>query len=60
MSFSRLLIGFLGLVLLASIIWFSTRGGGVSVHELLITLFLMITTPVSAMFIAKAARRPRA
>ncbi len=50
----------IGALLLASIVWFSGSGGGASVHELLITLFLVITTPVSAMFIAKAARRPRA
>ncbi len=50
----------IGGLLLASMIWFSARDGGVSVHELLITLFIVITTPVSALFIAKAARRARA
>lgn len=49
----------IGGLLLASILWFSARGGDASVHELLVTLFLVITAPVSAMFIAKAARRPR-
>ena len=46
----------IGGLLLGSIVWFSAHGGAASVHELLITLFLVITTPVSAMFIAKAAR----
>ncbi|MFN7277369.1 MAG: monovalent cation/H(+) antiporter subunit G, partial [Betaproteobacteria bacterium] len=46
-----------GALLLASMVWFSGRGDGVSLHELLITLFLVITTPVSALFIAKAGRR---
>jgi multicomponent K+:H+ antiporter subunit G len=47
----------IGALLLASMVWFSSRGDGVSLHELLITLFLVITTPVSALFIAKAGRR---
>lgn len=46
-----------GGLLLASIVFFSTRGEGLSVHELLITLFISITTPVSAQFVALAARR---
>ncbi|MCW5625111.1 MAG: Na+/H+ antiporter subunit G [Burkholderiales bacterium] len=53
----------IGSVLVASIVYFSMRGS-FSAHELLITIFLMITTPVSAQFIAKAhfasmARRQR-
>lgn len=47
----------IGGVLLASIVFFSGRGEGLSLHELLITLFISITTPVSAQFIALAARR---
>lgn len=46
----------IGGLLLASMLWFSAREGGVSLHELLITLFLVITTPVSAMFVARASR----
>jgi multicomponent K+:H+ antiporter subunit G len=48
-----------GGLLLASIVFFSTRGEGLSLHELLITLFISITTPVSAQFVALAARRVR-
>jgi multicomponent K+:H+ antiporter subunit G len=44
-----------GSLLIASVIFFSTRGTGVSLHELLITLFLFITAPVSAHMLAKAA-----
>jgi multicomponent K+:H+ antiporter subunit G len=44
-----------GSLLLASAIWFSTRGEGLSLHEVLITLFLFITAPVSAHLLAKAA-----
>lgn len=44
-----------GSLLLASAIWFSTRGEGWSLHEVLITLFLFITAPVSAHLLAKAA-----
>lgn len=50
----------IGGLLLASMVWFSARGGGASIHELLITLFLVITAPVSALFIAKAGRRTHA
>jgi multicomponent K+:H+ antiporter subunit G len=49
----------IGGVLLSSIVFFSARGEGLSLHELLITLFISITTPVSAQFIALAARRNR-
>jgi multicomponent K+:H+ antiporter subunit G len=44
-----------GGVLIGSMIFFSTRGDGLSLHELLITLFLFITAPVSAHIVAKAA-----
>lgn len=44
-----------GCVLLASIGWFSARGGGLSLHELLITAFLFLTAPVSALLLIKAA-----
>ncbi len=40
---------------IASAIYFSFHGEGVSFHEVLITLFLFITAPVSAHFLAKAA-----
>jgi multicomponent K+:H+ antiporter subunit G len=41
---------------IASAIYFSFHGAGISFHEVLITLFLFITAPVSAHFLAKAAR----
>lgn len=44
-----------GSLLLASALYFSTRGGGISLHEVLVTLFLFITAPVSAHLMAKAA-----
>ena len=44
-----------GGMLVASMLYFSARGDGPSLHELLITLFLFITTPVSAHMLAKAA-----
>ncbi|MCA1785660.1 MAG: Na+/H+ antiporter subunit G [Desulfobacteraceae bacterium] len=44
-----------GGVAIASAIYFSFHGPGISFHEVLITLFLFITAPVSAHFLAKAA-----
>ena len=44
-----------GGVLLASLLYFSARDPGISLHELLILLFLFITTPVSMHLMAKAA-----
>lgn len=44
-----------GSLLLASALYFSTRGQGLSLHEVLVTLFLFITAPVSAHLLAKAA-----
>lgn len=43
-----------GSCLIASMIYFPLFGGQFSIHELLITLFLFITAPVSANMIAKA------
>lgn len=45
----------MGALLLASMIITSVRNGGLSAHELLITIFLFITAPVSAMMLAKTA-----
>ena len=42
-----------GGVLIASMIFFYAETGHVSVHELLITLFLLLTAPITANFIAK-------
>ena len=43
-----------GCVLMASIFYFLLTEGKVSVHELVITLFLFLTAPITANFIAKA------
>jgi multicomponent K+:H+ antiporter subunit G len=42
-----------GGVLIASMIFFYAKTGHISVHELLITLFLFLTAPITANFIAK-------
>ena len=44
-----------GCVLIASALWFSAARGSPSLHELLITLFLFLTAPVSAHLLIKAA-----
>lgn len=48
-----------GGTLIASAVFFSTRGEGVSLHELLIAGFLFLTAPVSAHLLARAALRSR-
>ena len=40
-------------------LFFSAQGQGLSLHELLISLFLFITAPVSAHMLAKAAMQQR-
>lgn len=47
-----------GGVLLGSILFFSTRTG-LSLHELLVSIFLFMTAPVSAHLIARAALHRR-
>jgi len=42
-----------GGVLVASMIYFYAKTGYLSVHELLITVFLLLTAPITANFIAK-------
>lgn len=49
----------IGAIVIASMVFFSSRGEGVAVSELLITLFLFITAPISANFLAKAAMHLR-
>ena len=44
-----------GSLLIASALYFSAHGPGLSLHEVLVTLFLFITAPVSAQMLAKAA-----
>lgn len=43
-----------GCLLIASAVYFSTRGTGISMHEVLVTLFLFMTAPISAHLLAKA------
>lgn len=44
-----------GAILIASVIYFSTTTEAASLHEILVTVFLFITAPVSAHLMAKAA-----
>lgn len=44
-----------GCVLIASALYFSLQEDGISLHEILVTLFLFITAPVSAHLLSKAA-----
>ena len=44
-----------GAMLVASAVWFSGRGQGVSLHEVLVAAFLFLTAPASAHLLAKAA-----
>ncbi len=44
-----------GCLLVASSIFFSMTGEGLSLHEILVSLFLFITAPISAHLLAKSA-----
>ncbi len=51
-----------GCLLIASAIHFSSQGEGLSLHEVLVTLFLFITAPVSGYLLGKTGlhlRLPR-
>jgi len=48
-----------GSILIASTLYYITFKGEISLHEVLITLFLFITAPVSAHLMAKAALHER-
>ena len=43
-----------GSVLIASMLWFAVKQGEVTLHELMITVFIFLTAPITAHFIAKA------
>ncbi|MDS9466472.1 Na+/H+ antiporter subunit G [Paracoccus sp. MBLB3053] len=43
-----------GAVLIASLVWFPLEHGQLTWHELLITLFLFLTAPVTGNIVAKA------
>lgn len=44
-----------GAILISSVIYFTLKDGALSLHEILVTLFLFITAPVGALLMAKAA-----
>lgn len=44
-----------GFILLASMLYFSVDGGRLAIHEILITVFVLVTTPVTLMLLARAA-----
>lgn len=44
-----------GCLLVASSVFFSVTGAGLSLHEILVSLFLFITAPITAHLLAKAA-----
>lgn len=48
-----------GCLLLASLLHFSSRQSGVSLHEVLIILFLFLTAPISAQLLAKTCLSKR-
>jgi|SRR5690606_13529097 multicomponent K+:H+ antiporter subunit G len=48
-----------GGTLIASILFFAQHTGSISLHELLITLFLFITAPVSAHILSRAAMQQK-
>jgi multicomponent K+:H+ antiporter subunit G len=49
----------MGSILLASALYTSVRGPGLSLHEFMISLFIVITTPVASHLLAKAAGHRR-
>lgn len=49
----------IGSMLVASALYMSFRGPGLSLHEFMISLFIVITTPVGSHLLAKAARHRR-
>jgi multicomponent K+:H+ antiporter subunit G len=49
----------IGSILVASIIFFSFKGDGLSIKEFLITLFIFLTAPITAHMLSKAALHVR-
>lgn len=49
----------IGSVALGSLVYFSIREGALSLHELLIIVFVVLTTPVGAQLVARAALHRR-
>jgi multicomponent K+:H+ antiporter subunit G len=49
----------IGSILLASALYTAVRGDGLSLHEFMISLFIVITAPATSHLLAKAARHRR-
>ncbi len=49
----------IGSILVASIIFYSFKGDGLSIKEFLITLFIFLTAPITAHMLSKAALHVR-
>jgi multicomponent K+:H+ antiporter subunit G len=49
----------IGAILVASIIFFSFKEEGINIQELLITLFIFLTAPITAHMLSKAALHVR-
>jgi len=53
----------IGAILMASIVFFSLKGNGISIKEFLIILFIFLSAPITANMLSKAAlhvrRKPR-
>lgn len=49
----------IGGMLAGSLIYFSVRSAGLSLHEVLVAVFLFLTAPISAHMLAKAALHRR-
>ena len=49
----------IGSLVIAAVIWLSSRDGSVTLREVLIAAFLFLTAPVSAHMLAKAALHRR-
>lgn len=49
----------IGSILIASIIFYSLNGEGLSIKEFLITLFIFLTAPITAHMLSKAALHVR-
>ncbi len=49
-----------GCILLASMAYFSFAKSGLNLHELLVTLFVFLSAPITAHLLAKAALKQRA
>jgi multicomponent K+:H+ antiporter subunit G len=49
----------IGAILMASIIYFSFKGNGISIKEVLIILFLFLSAPITAHMLSKVALHTR-